>query len=100
MYDLDGLSYPSTQWTNIRPHDGPEDSVADLDEDSLLMPPPSRSSTRSRRPIQRFNAAPPAKWPDAVINNNCKTTNHAPFHCAAQSAKHTPRYYNSLKPVF
>lgn len=99
MYDLDGLSYPSTQSTNIRPNDGPEDNIVDMDEDSLLMPPPSRASTRTRRPVQRFNAAPPAKWADEPINNRCKGTNHSPHYCAANSAKHTPRYYNSLKPV-
>lgn len=99
MYDLDGLIYPSTQSTCIRPNDGPEESIADLDEDSLMMPPPRRS-TRIRRPVQRFNAAPPAKWHDAPINNKCKSSARTPFYCAALSANHTPRYYNSLKPVY
>lgn len=70
--------------------------VTDVDEDSLLMPPPRRS-TRIRR--QTTIPTPQQNWPDNPIKINCKNTLHNGVFCAAVSASHTPRYYNSLKPV-
>uniref|UniRef100_A0A183C837 Helitron_like_N domain-containing protein n=1 Tax=Globodera pallida TaxID=36090 RepID=A0A183C837_GLOPA len=90
QYDADGLSV-ALICTPVEELSAPAE-----EEDSLLMPPPRRS-TRLRKAPQRYSSSSLERWPDVPISCICKNNTHAGF-CASLSAKHSPRYYNTLVP--
>lgn len=72
----------------------PDETDADLDPPRRVQP------KRNRRPPIRFDPADPPTWPDnEPIIGNCRHKKDG-YGCAAASAKHTPRFYNSLCPVW
>ncbi|KAL3110848.1 hypothetical protein niasHT_014785 [Heterodera trifolii] len=77
-------------------------SIASID--SILMPPPSslapRRSSRLRRPsFASYHQSLPISSAFSPITIHCATaahTKHFGFGCAAKSAQHLPKNYNSL----
>lgn len=94
-YDPDGM--------HILSQEQPEQQLVSEEEQEDVPPEPPqprRNPPRNRGPPTRYSPPrTPPKWTDVTINSKCRHHVHKGLGCAALSAGHTPRYYNSLKPV-